>query len=612
MKNSRITIKTIITGILITLFIFICFVCEVKAQWIDQTIILEPGWNAVYLEIEPQPNQCDEVFKDLPIASVWAWNPKVSTVEYIKNPSTLLPNEPQWMVYFPPSSPENVLTRLFIVQGGRAYLIKLEGAQPVEWTIRGRPCMPGITWKSNSYNFVGFHLTQGDEPFMGLFFSYSTSHAGQDIYRLDENDNWKKVQYPSITPMKQGEAYWVYCKGPSNFVGPIKCQVEQGKGLDYGRTLLEQEFRIRNLLNNQTNITLEAFSSLDPPDMTQPQVAGDVPLLYWNFALGGWTPLPAAFSLTVEAGQEKILRLAVKRSAMFTTGLCQSILEVKNDVGNRILIPVTASGSGLSDGMELARKRDAAESRYAGLWIGSVLINGVSQPTAHSNPDDPGKSTASEFQFRLIVHVDAGGQARLLKEVIQMWADGTWKEDPNAPGRQIVDEPGHFVLLTDDSLIPQYSGAGLRSGESIGRRISSAAFSFSNPIALEGSFSSTGGLSCPIMVNSDDPLNPFKHTYHPDHDNLDEYWENYKKEAFEVKRDIELEFTSLDPMILEKSEDPANTEAAQSAGWGDTDMGGIYRETFTGLHKRQIYAKGFFYLHKVSPVALLNDGRPLN
>ena len=42
------------------------------AQWATQSIVLEPGWNAVYLEVQPEPRECDAVFAELPVESVWA------------------------------------------------------------------------------------------------------------------------------------------------------------------------------------------------------------------------------------------------------------------------------------------------------------------------------------------------------------------------------------------------------------------------------------------------------------------------------------------------------------------------------------------------------------
>ena len=38
---------------------------------------------------------------------------------------------------------------------------------------------------------------------------------------------------------------------------------------------------------------------------------------------------------------------------------------------------------------------------------------------------------------------------------------------------------------------------------------------------------------------------------------------------------------------------------------GGSDMGGIYRETLSGLHKADINIEGIFLLHKVSSVSQL-------
>jgi len=42
----------------------------VPGQWITQTIDLNPGWNAINLEVQPEPRDCDAVFGGLQIESV--------------------------------------------------------------------------------------------------------------------------------------------------------------------------------------------------------------------------------------------------------------------------------------------------------------------------------------------------------------------------------------------------------------------------------------------------------------------------------------------------------------------------------------------------------------
>jgi len=46
--------------------------------------------------------------------------------------------------------------------------------------------------------------------------------------------------------------------------------------------------------------------------------------------------------------------------------------------------------------------------------------------------------------------VDRNGTVRLLKEVTQLWKDGVTTN--NASGQAVVQTPGHFVLVTEESL----------------------------------------------------------------------------------------------------------------------------------------------------------------
>jgi hypothetical protein len=61
-------------------------------------------------------------------------------------------------------------------------------------------------------------------------------------------------------------------------------------------------------------------------------------------------------------------------------------------------------------------------------------------------------------------------------------------------------------------------------------------------------------------------------------------------------RQIELDFTGSDPDNL------------TFAGWGDDQLGGIYKETISGLHSQPIYISGTFRLTRASTIGVLNDG----
>ncbi|MEE9296999.1 MAG: hypothetical protein V3W34_18815 [Phycisphaerae bacterium] len=60
-----------------------------RAQWIEQTFTLAPGWNTVYLEVDPVPAEADVVFAGQPITGVWmrAPGPSAGVPEGCTNPS---------------------------------------------------------------------------------------------------------------------------------------------------------------------------------------------------------------------------------------------------------------------------------------------------------------------------------------------------------------------------------------------------------------------------------------------------------------------------------------------------------------------------------------------
>jgi hypothetical protein len=597
------------------------------AQWTNQTILLRPGWNAVFLEIQPEPRTCDALFAGVPVESVWAWNRRFTPIQFIQDPSELIPGQPDWLTYLPPSHAGRGTMNLFTLLGHRAYLIKLpDNASPVSWTFPGRPVARRMEWLPDSFNFTGFAVDPVTPPTFQSFFAASPAHAGQRVYRL-VNGLWSQVLSPTVNRLARGEAYWIFCRGQSTYAGPLEVAFEQGDGLNYGRVLTEQTLTIRNKSSTTNTISLRRLGSAQPSSGTSPALAGAVPLNYFRLNLvpsldARWIPLPSPLSVVLGPGQEWNVRLEAQRAAMapftpppgVTDVLYQSLLEVSDGAGSRQLVGVTAGGlqtfassAGGNGAFALSAVPGPVHLR-AGLWVGMAAINKVNQPANPGGPTVP-TPTASDFQFRLLVHVDDSGQARLLQKVVQMWKDGTFVTDTN--GLQVVAQPGRYVLVTEDRFLPAFSGATMRDGEPVGRRVSSSAFGFRSPIPMTGDFGSTNGLlRCSVGLEHDDGLNPFNHRFHPDHDNLDEnvpprplslrtnaHGLRYTAESSSVRRDISLQFTAVDPDRL------------AIAGWGDDQLGGIYRETMTGLHKDALQVEGVFRLQHASRVGVLNDGR---
>ena len=92
-----------IPGDIAAVFLFLSLTCTIAHAdgEVEQKFTLKPGWNAVFLEVRPEPRDPATVFADLPAgSSVWTWLSRESSVEFIQDPSEDLWGQPNWHVYF--------------------------------------------------------------------------------------------------------------------------------------------------------------------------------------------------------------------------------------------------------------------------------------------------------------------------------------------------------------------------------------------------------------------------------------------------------------------------------------------------------------------------------
>ena len=566
-------------------FALLCFSTAAHAQWTTQTLSLEPGWNAIYLQVDPHVSDPAELFSDPAIKSVWYWNQYFSSVQFIQDPANLLPDQDGWLVYLPDNPSMSTLGE---IQGSHTYLIEVDAnaADAISIPVIGRPIPARLDCSSQAYSLVGLPVDPDNKPMFTDFFADSAAH--QDllrVYRLNTGTSaWQEVTALQVETIEPYTAYWIYAQTASDFFGPIELDLEQRRGLFYGEDVVEQTLTLRNAASYSKTLALELLPS-DTPPSGAPTLVGPVPLAYWKVELdesngsllSTWEPLPTSLQQELSAGETWTLRLQVLRSSMSPTSETesyQSLLSITDGEGSQHLIPVSAKKPATASNT----------SARAGLWVGTATLNKVSEP---NNPNDPNLPvpTATEATLQLIIHVDANGTAKLLQQVTLMWKEAT------------DDSPGRYVLVTDDSKLNLYSGSALRDGQPIGRRISSVAFAFDSPQIMTGAFG-TEPIAVTLTVDKDAELNPFIHQYHPDHDNLSpRYDESLEagKESFDLVRELSLTFQANDP------------EGLNLPGWGDTMVGGTYKETLTGIHRQDIYASGTFRLQHVSSVATLND-----
>ncbi len=584
------------------------------AQWMTQQIQLVPGWNAVFLHVQPEPRSCDKIFEKLPVESVWKWDRRFTTVQFSTDPATLLPQDPDWLVWLPPSDSRAFLNRLFELQGSQAYLIKVaSNAAAFTLPIKGRVIIPRLEWFPHGLNLVGLPVNPRNPPTFSKFFEFtpevSTSQGyGNQLFRLDSAGHGQQIVQPARDRIQPGAAYWVGCARTVAHMAAIHAG-PQGGAVDFGELLTQQELSIRNPHPTAAVTARVSLRTSESAPLTGgfPEVAGPVPLSvlisYPNYeyttnydgntgqrsittnVLAGtqweWVDFPAnGLSRTLSPQEEWVIKLGVRRQdfvpyqAQGTNGAAyQSVLEI-TDSTESLLIWVPARASRTSTLQSTLGSASDAHSSNEGLWVGQVTVNRVDAP-AYTTDLLPAPAPAS---FRLLMHVDGYGQASLLQQVWLAWDSGL----TNAPYTN-----GTYALYA--------SQAGVPAGATDVNRISSVGFPPIPPLPLTSGTTNTdpflGVLTGTVTVGANDPVNPFLHRYHPMHDNKNWQFQTYADpiETRSVERSLTFRFNSA-------------TNTSADSFWGVDAVSGTYQEALSGLRAQTIHVQGVFTLQRISRI----------
>lgn len=573
---------------------------------VNQSISLRPGWNAIWLEVSPTNDSPSAVFAGVNIDSVWGWSTRLTTAQYIQDSSEPVWNADAMLMFVPTNRVESFQNNLNSIQGNRPYLVKLLGASSVTVTLTGAPQVQSPNWQTDLYNLRGFPVDSLTPPSFLNYFKFSPAHYANNaltpIYTLNANGTWVLVGANDL--MQSGIAYWVKCNGASSYLGPLEARVPVLGSLDFDLSQTEVTLELQNRRTAAGNVSIAGLN-VGTNAISQVTSSPTDGLVY--------TPVTGPLTSNPAANSTLPVNLRINRNLLADDEL-DEVVTVTDGQGIRIRIPLKARR------IVVGTESDpdvAAAKRRAGLWVGYATLTGVSE--AHAGPlttvlvtNESGlvheelvrmgagmtpTAVAQPFKLKLVLHVDTNGTTRLLKEVIQMFAAGSLVSTTDGTSQ----DPGRYVLLTDESLIPRFGGAQVIDGKSVGRRISTADFDFpstrtNNFLPLSGQFAVSNLLTASITLSPNFPTNPFRHKFHPDHDNLgpDFKQTSARPEVYEVRRDIEL---------MPTASDPGGKTAPE---YGDDTIGGTYKETITGLHKTNIVTAGTFSLKRISTVGVLN------
>lgn len=553
---------------LLPLCAFLLTAAGLSAQWVDRTYSLLNGWNGVWLAGDASYTTVNDLFTSYPaVTEVWRWNPDPDETAFTTTPANPSINSEEWTIWKRDGS-EKALTQMM---GNSAYLIRSNAATSV--VIKQLAVPPAAIWLISGANFLGFPALANTPMMSSYFASYPSASTtvlapGAQIYKYVGGElsgsNPMLVAVGSET-MDPNKAYWFQIPTVSNFTAPVEYELPSSSGLAFGRSLTAMTAGVTNRSTSSMTLTVSVENSADAPT-GQAAVVGPVPLTrrIFNSTTNSYdeTPITAPFSVTVAASGRLNLDFGVNRAAMTNSSAhYASILRIKDSANlTDVRLPISAQ---------------AATS--TGLWYAQVKVSNV------QNAADPnsGSTTSQPFSLVFLMHMDSSNVPRLLSQAFV----GKLTSTGNPLG--IALKESQILGYTQSDVKPQ-------------RYVSSQLPLFQSIVADSGSFAVGSTTQWTVRLAYDDESNPFVHTYHPDHDNLDTDFETALEagdESYAVTRSCGFAFTATPP------------DGSTISGWGTTVLGGTYAETLTGLNSKPLKVFGTFAMRRISEIS---DIAPLN
>ena len=540
----------------LTLILSLSVLSGIQAQWVSKTYTLPPGWSSIWLSGDATYDTVGNLFPSA-ITQVWRWNPNPEKIQFIQSPSDAMADSEEWTAWKRDGS-ESKLSRII---GNSAYLVfnSASSNQTLSLTLFPRP--PSNSWLISGANFMGFPALQNSKNFSQYFASFINSGrtglpVGTKVYKYiggnlsDSNPALLNVSASSPELVAPNTAYLFSMPAVSDFSGPLSYEMASSDGLAFGRSVTMLTLGIKNRTTASLTCNFALESSAAAPS-GQPLITGPVALnIRRPNADGTSTTVSAANqTITIPANGTTNVDFIVDRSGMSATSsaLYASILRIRDTSGfTDVQIPVTAQ-----------------PADRAGLWFCQVEVNGVRSTV------DTSTATAQTFPLNFLIHRSSGTTSLLRQAFV-----GRLASNGNPLG-----------IATGESLV-------LATGVSDvdPSRFYSPIMPYNSSV-IDGSCSLASSVTWTIVHDANDPVNPFMHTYHPDHDNLNPTFTAPAAESYTVTRTCS--FT------IDNSQSTASS------------LSGTYTETITGLLKNggqspsTLSVSGTFLMRRLSEISTL-------
>ena len=455
---------------------------------IRETMTLEKGWNAIYLESTPTNAMCAEFFDGAPVERVASYySDAYSATSQFASDGTEIAQKPlSYYVWLPGDEVASTMTAL---SGGRVYMIYATNA----WSkpFLGVPTAPQQTWRATSgdtgfMNLAGVsaetNVTVTTKTYFGEGPFGTASGAAYKIAGTKTSaPTFLSLGLASSSKVYGGKAYALTATKDGDWPGVIGVQgsaVYFGVGANYASIRVQNcgttnhTFRFTVVHSDDSAATGEV---LPPISRSLPRVDAFSAQQYPNVAES------AAWTVTLGPDEETDQVFSLDRSKLVDGKEYGAILVIE-DMGAskmRVRVPITVAESESAETVKFP----------VGLWSGYIQMETVSRL------DDPLPVKAGgTLKMNVMMHVAANGTVKLLQRV--------------AAGVDTNGTPRLFREL--ESVPPSVENA---------RRYSTVMMSIDTPVvaAADGSaFGTNMVFSWTIGERAAD--NPFRHAWHPDHD----------------------------------------------------------------------------------------------
>lgn len=540
---------SLITGVLLVVFM----PGVVQAQLVTETIQLEQGWNAVWFNVEPDPNELVDFLSSqappLDCQAIWTFEPNRNVTA---DPSSTPPG--RWL--FHDKGVPSSLHTLRTLQGHRAYLFKVNVGGALN--LAGRPVIRPFSFSGRVSNLFGaMSDSLGGSLTFEEFFAHPSAAEKvvsggtplkHDIFLLSGAGLARQRLTDSLAP---NAAYWINVVQDFTYAGPLGT-ASSANGISFGRSTSIRTLSIDVPSSPVSRtISLQAHPCIE---LGGADCGGGASGMEWleyretnESPIPTWRPLSAGVGIAVPAGSTKIdLDLRAKRATLSaltrgtsgegSTSLPPLFIDVSDDQGSRAVIAASVSTEPIF-----------------GLWIGRAELTRVStHPIIQSLPLE--QAAAPPLQMTLLLDLPspqatAGGAApRLLDSVtIARFRDG--KPLQRRFSSVLFDRPVNLVEVGGDPLDP---------------------------------LGATGTLQGTLQILPEDPLNPYRHRYNPEH-----------RTGYEVTRQITIKLETQGASF-------ADELAGLDGTFGPSRLTGQYTEVITGMTHDPITVQGTFRLERLA------------